>query len=147
MNEFLAGAGTDAPDVEEENIVSRPSISYDDMRAKTLLETTEMEVGNPNLLHGLRIHLKFVCGNSKFVISCFISTGRREVIWVFFPRFVRICGDIYIISLWRNELSIIVQFQAIHLWNFTVHGMQINALKNVWLLNGNGYNRSCGINI
>ncbi|KAL1532946.1 hypothetical protein AAHA92_32897 [Salvia divinorum] len=41
VNEFLAGAGTDAPDVEEENIISRPSMSYDDMWAKTLLETTE----------------------------------------------------------------------------------------------------------
>ncbi|KAH6798551.1 SH3 domain-containing protein [Perilla frutescens var. frutescens] len=43
VNEFLAGAGTDAPDVEEENIISRPSMSYDDMWAKTLLETTETE--------------------------------------------------------------------------------------------------------
>lgn len=42
VNEFLAGAGTDAPDVEE-NIISRPSVSYDDMWAKTLLETSEME--------------------------------------------------------------------------------------------------------
>lgn len=44
VNEFLAGLGTDAPDVEEENVVSRPSASYDDMWAKTLLETTEQEV-------------------------------------------------------------------------------------------------------
>lgn len=44
VNEFLAGAGTDAPDVEEENIISRPSMSYDDMWAKTLLESSEMEV-------------------------------------------------------------------------------------------------------
>lgn len=44
VNEFLAGAGTDAPDVDEENIISRPSVSYDDMWAKTLLESTEMEV-------------------------------------------------------------------------------------------------------
>lgn len=43
VNEFLAGAGTDAPDVEEENIISRPSVSYDDMWAKTLLETTEAD--------------------------------------------------------------------------------------------------------
>ncbi|KAL5991582.1 hypothetical protein ACLOJK_012491 [Asimina triloba] len=43
VNEFLAGAGTDAPDVEEENITSRQSVSYDDMWAKTLLESTEME--------------------------------------------------------------------------------------------------------
>ncbi|KAF5200705.1 Sh3 domain-containing protein, partial [Thalictrum thalictroides] len=43
VNEFLAGAGTDAPDVEEENFTSRASVSYDDMWAKTLLETTEVE--------------------------------------------------------------------------------------------------------
>ncbi|XP_022926171.1 uncharacterized protein LOC111433357 isoform X1 [Cucurbita moschata] len=43
VNEFLAGAGTDAPDVDEENIVSRPSVSYDDMWAKTLLESSELE--------------------------------------------------------------------------------------------------------
>lgn len=44
VNEFLAGAGTDAPDVEDENIISRPSVSYDDMWAKTLLEGgTEVE--------------------------------------------------------------------------------------------------------
>ncbi|KAF9624053.1 hypothetical protein IFM89_007751 [Coptis chinensis] len=43
VNEFLAGAGTDAPDVEEENFTSRASVSYDDMWAKTLLETTEAE--------------------------------------------------------------------------------------------------------
>ncbi|KAM6548492.1 hypothetical protein CsatB_020168 [Cannabis sativa] len=43
VNEFLAGAGTDAPDVDDEHIISRPSVSYDDMWAKTLLETTEIE--------------------------------------------------------------------------------------------------------
>lgn len=43
VNEFLSGAGTDAPDVEDENIFARPSTSYDDMWAKTLLEPTEME--------------------------------------------------------------------------------------------------------
>lgn len=43
VNEFLAGAGTDAPDVDEENVISRPSVSYDDMWAKTLLESSEME--------------------------------------------------------------------------------------------------------
>ncbi|GLT80318.1 hypothetical protein SLA2020_517640 [Shorea laevis] len=43
VNEFLAGAGTDAPDVDEENIISRPSVSYDDMWAKTLLEASELE--------------------------------------------------------------------------------------------------------
>ncbi|OVA12087.1 Src homology-3 domain [Macleaya cordata] len=43
VNEFLAGAGTDAPDVEEETFTSRPSVSYDDMWAKTLLETSELE--------------------------------------------------------------------------------------------------------
>ncbi|KAK3013948.1 hypothetical protein RJ639_009531, partial [Escallonia herrerae] len=46
VNEFLAGAGADAPDVEEENIISRPSMSYDDMWAKTLLETAEVEEGD-----------------------------------------------------------------------------------------------------
>lgn len=44
VNEFIAGVGTDAPDVEEENVFSRPSVGYDDMWAKTLLETNEMEV-------------------------------------------------------------------------------------------------------
>ena len=44
MNEFLAGAGTDAPDVDEEHVTSRPSVTYDDMWAKTLLETYEAEV-------------------------------------------------------------------------------------------------------
>lgn len=44
VNEFLAGAGTDAPDVEEENITSRASVTYDDMWAKTLLEADEAEV-------------------------------------------------------------------------------------------------------
>ncbi|CAI0553286.1 unnamed protein product [Linum tenue] len=43
VNEFLAGMGTDAPDVDEENIVSRPSVGYDDMWAKTLLESSELE--------------------------------------------------------------------------------------------------------
>lgn len=43
VNEFLAGAGTDAPDVDDENITSRPSSTYDDMWAKTLLETYEVE--------------------------------------------------------------------------------------------------------
>ncbi|EOA12314.1 hypothetical protein CARUB_v10007939mg [Capsella rubella] len=43
VNEFLAGVGTDAPDVEEENVFSRPSVGYDDMWAKTLLETSELE--------------------------------------------------------------------------------------------------------
>ncbi|XP_057540987.1 uncharacterized protein LOC130818794 isoform X2 [Amaranthus tricolor] len=43
VNEFLAGMGTDAPDVDEENVIARPSIGYDDMWAKTLLESTELE--------------------------------------------------------------------------------------------------------
>ncbi|BAT72947.1 uncharacterized protein HKW66_Vig0015680 [Vigna angularis] len=43
VNEFLAGAGTDAPEVDEENMISRPSVSYDDMWAKTLLEPSELE--------------------------------------------------------------------------------------------------------
>lgn len=44
VNEFLAGAGTDAPEVDEENMISRPSVSYDDLWAKTLLESEEVEV-------------------------------------------------------------------------------------------------------
>ncbi|KAJ4958221.1 hypothetical protein NE237_025332 [Protea cynaroides] len=43
VNEFLAGAGPDFPDVEEENITSRPSVGYDDMWAKTLLETDDAD--------------------------------------------------------------------------------------------------------
>ncbi|KAJ8769155.1 hypothetical protein K2173_000930 [Erythroxylum novogranatense] len=43
VNEFIAGNGTDAPDVEEENIFARPSVGYDDMWAKTLLEPSELE--------------------------------------------------------------------------------------------------------
>ncbi|KAF7820454.1 TSET complex member tstB [Senna tora] len=43
VNEFLAGAGTDAPEVDEENMISRPSVSYDDLWAKTLLESSELE--------------------------------------------------------------------------------------------------------
>ncbi|KAL9227135.1 hypothetical protein vseg_002867 [Gypsophila vaccaria] len=43
VNEFLAGMGTDAPDVEDEHVTARPSVGYDDMWAKTLLETTELE--------------------------------------------------------------------------------------------------------
>ncbi|KAL9230418.1 hypothetical protein vseg_005771 [Gypsophila vaccaria] len=43
VNEFLTGMGTDAPDVEEENVTARPSVGYDDMWAKTLLEPTEVE--------------------------------------------------------------------------------------------------------
>ncbi|GAB4833064.1 hypothetical protein Ancab_007123 [Ancistrocladus abbreviatus] len=31
VNEFLAGMGTDALDLEDENIISRTSVSYDDM--------------------------------------------------------------------------------------------------------------------
>lgn len=48
VNEFLAGAGTDAPDVDEENVISRPSVSYDDMWAKTLLESSELEEDDVN---------------------------------------------------------------------------------------------------
>ncbi|KAF1872772.1 hypothetical protein Lal_00016609 [Lupinus albus] len=43
VNEFLAGDGIDAPEVDEENMISRPSVSYDDMWAKTLLESSELE--------------------------------------------------------------------------------------------------------
>lgn len=46
MKEFLAGAGTDAPDVdeEEESITYRPSVTYEDMWAKTILEADEPDV-------------------------------------------------------------------------------------------------------
>ena len=44
MNEYLAGAGTEAPDMEEENMTSRPSVGYEDMWAKTLLQNYEVEV-------------------------------------------------------------------------------------------------------
>lgn len=44
MKEFLTGAGTDAPEVDDENVNSRRSIGYEDMWAKTLLETYEVEV-------------------------------------------------------------------------------------------------------
>ncbi|KAM0948360.1 putative SH3 domain-containing protein [Dioscorea sansibarensis] len=43
VNEFLAGAGTDAPDVDDENITSRPSVTNNDMWAKELLESYEVE--------------------------------------------------------------------------------------------------------
>ncbi|KAM0953447.1 putative SH3 domain-containing protein [Dioscorea sansibarensis] len=43
VNEFLAGAGTDAPDVDDENITSRPSVTYNDMWAKELLDSYEVE--------------------------------------------------------------------------------------------------------
>ncbi|XP_047090059.1 uncharacterized protein LOC124702006 [Lolium rigidum] len=47
VKDFLAGAGTDAPDVddEEEYMNSRPSVGYDDMWAKTILETYEEDDG------------------------------------------------------------------------------------------------------
>jgi len=54
VNEFLAGAGTDAPDVDEEHVTSRQSVTYDDMWAKTLLETYEAEV---QLLWTFQSHL------------------------------------------------------------------------------------------
>ncbi|XP_074591395.1 uncharacterized protein LOC141847287 isoform X1 [Curcuma longa] len=45
VNEFLAGAGIEAPDIEEEdeNMISRPSLVYDDLWAKSFLETHEPE--------------------------------------------------------------------------------------------------------
>lgn len=45
VKDFLAGAGTDAPDVDDEEYMnSRPSVGYDDMWAKTILETYDAEV-------------------------------------------------------------------------------------------------------
>lgn len=41
VNEFLVGAGTDAPEVDEEVALPRTSISYDDMWAKQLLEASD----------------------------------------------------------------------------------------------------------
>ncbi|KAJ3682674.1 hypothetical protein LUZ60_012901 [Juncus effusus] len=43
VNEYLAGSGMDAPDVEEEeeSITYRPSVTYEDMWAKTILEADE----------------------------------------------------------------------------------------------------------
>ncbi|KAI3772171.1 hypothetical protein L6452_03352 [Arctium lappa] len=41
VNEFLSGSGTDAPNVEDENIFARSS--NDDMWAKTLLEPSELD--------------------------------------------------------------------------------------------------------
>ncbi|XP_048571613.1 uncharacterized protein LOC125552175 [Triticum urartu] len=39
VKDFLSGAGTDAPDVDDEEYMnSRPSVGYDDMWAKTILE-------------------------------------------------------------------------------------------------------------
>ncbi|KAL5210671.1 hypothetical protein ABZP36_006294 [Zizania latifolia] len=44
VKDFLAGAGTDAPDVDDEEYMnSRPSVGYDDMWAKTILETYEAD--------------------------------------------------------------------------------------------------------
>ncbi|CAD6210548.1 unnamed protein product [Miscanthus lutarioriparius] len=44
VKDFLAGAGTDAPDVDDEEYMnSRPSVGYDDMWAKTILETYDAE--------------------------------------------------------------------------------------------------------
>ncbi|GJN30988.1 hypothetical protein PR202_gb19339 [Eleusine coracana subsp. coracana] len=44
VKNFLAGAGTDAPDVDDEEYMnSRPSVGYDDMWAKTILETYDAE--------------------------------------------------------------------------------------------------------
>ncbi|CAI9287536.1 unnamed protein product [Lactuca saligna] len=44
VNEFLAGVGSDAPDVDDENIVSILSMSYDDVWARTLLDTIEVDL-------------------------------------------------------------------------------------------------------
>ncbi|KAI3801571.1 hypothetical protein L1987_29679 [Smallanthus sonchifolius] len=41
VNEFLSGSGTDAPDVDDENIFAKSS--NDDMWAKTLLEPSEID--------------------------------------------------------------------------------------------------------
>lgn len=46
INDYLGGGGTDAPEVEEEVVVTRESVSYDDMWAKTLLEASDREVSD-----------------------------------------------------------------------------------------------------
>eukprot|EP00249_Psilotum_nudum_P022201 c28414_g1_i1 orf=316-3969(-) len=43
VNEFLIGAGTDAPEVEDESATARASVTYDEMWAKQLLETSDNE--------------------------------------------------------------------------------------------------------
>jgi len=44
VNDFLVGGGTDAPEEEEDEDEvepSRPSVTYDDMWAKTLLDASD----------------------------------------------------------------------------------------------------------
>lgn len=50
--------GTDAPDVDEENVIARPSVGYDDLWAKTLLETTELEVGTLFIIKTFILYMK-----------------------------------------------------------------------------------------
>ena len=45
-----------------------------------------------------------------------------KVIWIIFSRFCRISWNFHIITFWRNELSIIVQFATV-VWGFTIVGM------------------------
>uniref|UniRef100_A0A453IFP6 SH3 domain-containing protein n=1 Tax=Aegilops tauschii subsp. strangulata TaxID=200361 RepID=A0A453IFP6_AEGTS len=46
VKDFLSGAGTDAPDVDDEEYMnSRPSVGYDDMWAKTILEEVDEDDG------------------------------------------------------------------------------------------------------
>jgi hypothetical protein len=70
VNEFLAGAGTDAPDVdeEEENITYRPSVTYEDMWAKTILEADEPDVMS-NCQHILYF---FYLGRRCYADACII---------------------------------------------------------------------------
>lgn len=45
VNDFMKGGGTDAPEEEEEEEEEpRPSVSYDDMWAKTLLDGSDSSV-------------------------------------------------------------------------------------------------------
>lgn len=47
MNEFLGGGGTDAPgadDSEDEVVAARPSVSYDEIFSKGLIDTSDPEV-------------------------------------------------------------------------------------------------------
>jgi hypothetical protein len=60
VNDFLVGGGTDAPEEEEDEDEvepSRPSVTYDDMWAKTLLDASD-EVGQMRkTLLGNKLHL------------------------------------------------------------------------------------------
>ncbi|RVX21268.1 putative ribonuclease H protein [Vitis vinifera] len=125
VNEFLAGAGTDAPDVEEENIISRPSVSYDDLWAKTLLETSEMELMK----------------KMSYLLNVLLSSCRKMMPGHqgHLPQSQRDQLKLLYHPTWWNELSIFVQFTTVWLWDFTIlsmlpsnawHGEDVSAVKS-----------------